>query len=241
MTPTDQPGVVPSAPVASAKARRWRIAKVGAMGLVVLLGIFAWQTCREECSDDPAFGTFGPLPKMQLESGSRVDRLLDEFTFTTRDGQQWKARAGLGWDGASIPQLLWSIAGSPKTGCYRFASIVHDEVYKNREEYIAKGVTREQADDLFYLGCRAKGVVEARARMMYYALRWFGDRWGERDLPNATGIEPDDPEELLRRLEARLQEPAEPGIRILSDAPADRARWADNAPPRTLLAALRGR
>ena len=53
--------------------------------------------------------------------------LLRDFAFTDPEGKAWAVPAGYDkMDGASIPRALWTLVGSPYTGDYRRASIVHD-------------------------------------------------------------------------------------------------------------------
>lgn len=49
------------------------------------------------------------------ESHRRV-QLLSEVVFESKDGTLWTVPAGTNVDGASIPRLLWTFAGSPYVG-----------------------------------------------------------------------------------------------------------------------------
>lgn len=153
------------------------------------------------CTDDGAFGLFPDPAKYQDDGSGRVDLLLEEFRFIDRDGRTWTACEGLPWDGASIPRALWTVAGSPKVGCHKLASIVHDEYYKHRREH---GYTRKEVDRMFYDACRAKGVGRAKAKSMYYALRWFGQRWDDAELPFDGDWSEDDQCNLIAQLEESL-------------------------------------
>jgi hypothetical protein len=53
-------------------------------------------------------------------------QVLQTFSFTDPAGKAWQAPKDSVVDGASIPRALWTIVGSPYTGDYRRASIVHD-------------------------------------------------------------------------------------------------------------------
>src|ERR1700674_3220752 len=70
-------------------------------------------------------------------SGGRKFRLGQDLTYVDPQGLPWYARKGLVFDGASIPQALWSIIGSPYTGLYRRAAVIHDfyctNLYRNWE------------------------------------------------------------------------------------------------------------
>jgi hypothetical protein len=74
-------------------------------------------------------GTFSGNPQTEWLSETGDDRrmkLLQDFWYDDPQGRRWLAAAGSVVDGASIPAPLWSTVGSPYTGDYRRASIVHD-------------------------------------------------------------------------------------------------------------------
>ncbi|MGI4863531.1 MAG: DUF1353 domain-containing protein [Janthinobacterium lividum] len=94
------------------------------------------------------------------------------FYFTqATDGTVWEAPSGSIVNGASIPRVLWTLVGSPFTGDYVYASIVHDVACDTR--------TRPWRDThyMFYLACLAGGTRPGRAKLMYLAVRNFGPRW----------------------------------------------------------------
>ncbi|MFM7360418.1 MAG: DUF1353 domain-containing protein [Cyanobium sp.] len=95
-------------------------------------------------------------------------RLLAAFRFTDPSGKVWDAPAESLVDGASIPRALWSLVGSPYTGEYRRASVVHDiacdRAGSNREE-------RRAADRMFYRACRAGGCSVRESSLLYLGVR----------------------------------------------------------------------
>ncbi len=95
--------------------------------------------------------------------------LLADFSFTDPDGKVWKAPEGYDqMNGASIPRPLWSLIGSPYTGDYRRASIVHDfacdQAQKDRSKRLA-------ADRMFYHACREGGCSIWQATLLYIGVR----------------------------------------------------------------------
>lgn len=52
--------------------------------------------------------------------------VLSDVSFTDAAGKNWAVPAGAIIDGASIPAVLWTYAGSPFVGNYRRASVIHD-------------------------------------------------------------------------------------------------------------------
>lgn len=74
---------------------------------------------------------------------------------------------GFETDLASIPQILQNII--PLIGNHLQAAIVHDLAYRAKI-----GVSKKDADNMFYAGMRTLGVVWLKAQTMYNAVRMFG-------------------------------------------------------------------
>jgi hypothetical protein len=114
------------------------------------------------------YGKFSESPKTEWldEAGDdRGMRLLEDFWYDDPDGNRWCAPAGSVIDGASIPSPLWSIVGSPYTGAYRRASVVHDVACDDPD------VARKDADRMFYYACLAGGCSKRQARLLYAGVR----------------------------------------------------------------------
>ena len=115
-------------------------------------------------------GEFSDPPKTlwQTEGGQAGDRrmtLLADFDFLDPDKKLWRAPKGYEkMDGASIPQPLWSLIGSPYTGNYRRAAIVHDWACDNLNDRLA-------ADRMFYHACRAGRCTIWQATILYIGVR----------------------------------------------------------------------
>jgi hypothetical protein len=134
-------------------------------------------------TDDPTAGVFSDTPKIEFidtpGAPNRNVRVIEDFTFTEGDtGTVWEAPAGSIVNGASIPRALWALVGSPFTGDYVYASIVHDVACDTR--------SRPWRDThyMFYQACLAGGTRPGRAKLMYLAVRNFGPRW-----PQPTPVE----------------------------------------------------
>ena len=114
-------------------------------------------------------GSFSGNPKTEwLVDAAGEDRnmkLLANFSFTDPDRRVWPAPKGSIVNGASIPRALWSTVGSPYTDDYRRASVVHDVACDTA------GVSRKEADIMFFHGCRAGGCSPAQARILYAGVR----------------------------------------------------------------------
>jgi len=109
------------------------------------------------------FGRFlDELKALFLEDGRKI-QLLTDYRYEDPSREVWKAQKDFVSDGASIPRPLWSVVGSPLTGRYRNASVIHD--------YYCDAKSRNWRDThrAFYFGMRANGVNAVQAKTMYYA------------------------------------------------------------------------
>lgn len=105
------------------------------------------------------------------DSTDRRMQLLREFWYEDPDGTVWKAPKDSIVDGASIPAPLWSTIGSPYTGHYRRASIVHDVACEEAEAAVDPLAARAAADKMFYQACLAGGCPAAQAELLYAGVR----------------------------------------------------------------------
>ncbi len=113
-------------------------------------------------------GAFSGNPQAEWLSEPGADRrmqLLQDFWYDDPDGRRWPAPAGSVVDGASIPAPLWSTVGSPYTGEYRRASVVHDVACGDPK------VVRREADAMFYRACLAGGCSRVQAELLYAGVR----------------------------------------------------------------------
>ena len=94
-----------------------------------------------------------------------------DLVFERPNGDTVTALRGLEFDGASIPPIAWVLIGSPYTGKYRKAAVIHDTLcaVKDRPWKEAHWIFREML--------RALGVGRLRARLMYVALLLGGTKW----------------------------------------------------------------
>ena len=116
-------------------------------------------------------GKFSANPETRWINDRGADRrmqLLQDFTFTDPDGKEWITPKGHRVDGASIPRPLWTLVGSPYTGNYRRASIVHD---KACEDSARNPKARRAADRMFYHACRAGGCSVKETWILYLGVR----------------------------------------------------------------------
>ena len=117
-------------------------------------------------------GTFSGDPEVvwltQEGTADRNMRIVRKFSFTDPDSREWNAPAGSVVDGASIPRALWTLVGSPYTGDYRRASVVHDVAC---DEAGSDKRTRRAADRMFFHACRTGGCSIWESIVLYLGVR----------------------------------------------------------------------
>jgi hypothetical protein len=69
--------------------------------------------------------------------------------------------------------MLWSLTGSPFSGKYRKAAVIHDYYCEERVR------SWEATHKMFWEAMLAAGVGEKKAEIMYSAVYLHGPRWQE--------------------------------------------------------------
>lgn len=117
-------------------------------------------------------------------------RLNNPFVYISSDKEEIVIPAGFIFDGASVPQLLWSVV-SPSGEVMR-AALVHDWFY------LVQTTGRRKADDMMKEAMRAYGVKKSKILLWWFILRTFGGfAWKN----NKKKLEPQFRNYLLRRQE----------------------------------------
>lgn len=108
-----------------------------------------------------------------------------ELSYTTKKGITHIVPIGFITDGASIPKIFWSLVGSPFTGLYRRAALIHDYLY------FTQTTKRSYADKVFLEAMKVLGVSWWKRRLMWVAVRVGGWRpWNKHRLTKkSNGIE----------------------------------------------------
>ncbi|RYU87834.1 DUF1353 domain-containing protein [Mucilaginibacter terrigena] len=112
----------------------------------------------------------GDVVAQWLDNG-RSMKLNKEFGYIDPNGKKWDVPKNTIVDGASIPQIFWTIIGGPFEGTYRNASVVHD--------YYCVVKTEDWKDVhlMFYNACLTGGTNLIKAKIMYAAVYAGGPRW----------------------------------------------------------------
>ena len=98
--------------------------------------------------------------------------VLEDFEFVDARGRKWRVPSGTKVDGASIPQVFWSVIGGPFDGLYREASVIHDYYCDRRNR------SWQDVHQVFYDAMITSGVGAKKAYLMFKAVYNFGPRWG---------------------------------------------------------------
>ena len=134
------------------------------------------------------FGRFDGKFKGRFVRGG-VAVLEASLSFVDPNGRRWTAPKGTTVNGASIPRPLWSIVGSPFTGDYLRASVIHDHYCVTTER------SWRDTHLTFWYGCRADGLSKLYSDLLYAGVYRFGPRWSrKRGLTGATVTKRFDPE-----------------------------------------------
>lgn len=112
---------------------------------------------------------------LKIEKVDKKDyKLLEDITVSV-NGYEITIKDGFVFDGASIPQFMWSFVGSPFTGDYTVAALVHDALYRSNF------FSRKNADKIFLALMEQDGVSFYKRRAMYLGVRFGGSSsWTNR-------------------------------------------------------------
>lgn len=158
-------------------------------------------------------------------------KLFRDFFFKDPSSKKWTAPAGSVVNGASIPRALWVIVGSPYTGDYRRASVVHDVACG---EAGGDKTKRRAADRMFFHACRAGGCSIWQSTLLYLGVRigaaakevppWHAAIATDKSGPRIRRT--DEELQLERDFQAVAEQVLAPGE---SDDPKELERRADEA------------
>ncbi|MBP2159556.1 MULTISPECIES: DUF1353 domain-containing protein [Asticcacaulis] len=131
------------------------------------------------CAPAIAKGRFtGEIVAKWLPDGIHME-LTQPITYTDSRGTDWPVPTGSMINGASIPPFWWTSVGSPYTGRYRDASVIHD--------YYCDVRVREDKEVhyMLYDAMLTSGVEKFRAKLMYGAVLVGGPKWDMQAVHNA--------------------------------------------------------
>lgn len=116
-----------------------------------------------------------PLIRLPISTlGEKEDVLMEPWTIArVGDWFGFEIPAGATTDGASIPRLLWCVCGHPLQAPRVYAALAHDWLYRNAWRI---GISRREADEIYYALLRHFGVAAWKADIEYCALWLCGRR-----------------------------------------------------------------
>ena len=112
-----------------------------------------------------------PIIRLPLSPLGETEAVLMEDWHVSVCGEDSTVPTGTRTDGASIPRFLWRVCGHPLMAPRVYAALVHDWLYGVGWQM---GISRKEADEIYYRLLRHFGVAVWRAGTEYHALRWFG-------------------------------------------------------------------
>jgi hypothetical protein len=117
----------------------------------------------------------GRIPRFQRIEGNRGE-LLKDYRYIAPNGDVLVAKAGLLFDGASIPRLFWGLSTNPWADDVIGPATIHDAYCQLGRE----GVSPIDSDAVhynFHQGLRAIGVSAFRARARWLAVKTAGPKF----------------------------------------------------------------
>jgi hypothetical protein len=117
------------------------------------------------------FGYYEDEIVTKWEDDGRLMTLINTVKYIDPAGIEWIAPTGSKTDGASIPQIAWTLVGGPYEGKHRKAAVFHDVAC------VEKTRAWEQVHRMFYSAMQAAGVPELTAKQMFAAVYAFGPKW----------------------------------------------------------------
>lgn len=109
-----------------------------------------------------------PYPVIQGNSDDETYHLEKKYYAILPDGQTLIVDSGFSFDGASIPELLYSFIGDPYSGRYVRAAFIHDCLYASEL------LPRKECDSIFLEIMKEHGVNWLKRNSMYLAVRVGG-------------------------------------------------------------------
>lgn len=108
-----------------------------------------------------------PYPDIRQEN-DKIYALISDYSCTLPDGLELHIKRGFDYDGASIPQMFWSLVGSPFTGSHTRAAFVHDALYASEL------FPRKQCDEIFFKLLKFSGTNRIKRDLFYLMVSGFG-------------------------------------------------------------------
>lgn len=104
-----------------------------------------------------------------ITNGEVCASLTRPLAYVTSGGRVYIVPKGFDTNFASIPKILWSIL--PPVGKHTQAAVLHDYLYTFG---CGLGVSRKEADEIFYEAMLISHVAKPTAKVMYWCVRLFG-------------------------------------------------------------------
>ena len=100
--------------------------------------------------------------------GKHQWKLIRPFIYHSKLGGTIEVPVNFISDGASIPRFAWIVVGSPWSGIFPYAAVIHDWGYHSQT------MKRRKVDLIFLEAMRILGVSWWKRKVMFYAVRAGG-------------------------------------------------------------------
>lgn len=124
-----------------------------------------------------------PLEVSNIPQGFKLFQLTENYiaswTYNNKE-RTILVPVGFQWDGASVPQFLWSFTGLYPGGIMLAPSVIHDWIYISKgrlTDYITGEtfrMTRAECDLLFKSHLEYVGMPEAKINIAYKGVKYLG-------------------------------------------------------------------
>jgi hypothetical protein len=152
--------------------------------------IFLFLTAGAQAAPQSVtYGSFEGTLKLQPTGDGVHMKVLERYSYTDAESHTLAADPGFSTDGASIPRALWTVVGSPFTGKYIGAAVIHD-VGCDTHKYSWQITHR-----MFYDAMRSLGVSQNYALLLYWGVRVGGPKWVSRVIEGTS------PEEVKQHVQ----------------------------------------
>ena len=178
---------------------RWLISVFAVMAIAAGPSLTELNAATAQAGE---WGEFRGNVEASWDADGRTMTLLKDFIYIDPKGDTWIAPVDSKVDGASIPRAAWRVIGSPFTGKYRNASVIHDVACVEQER------PWEAVHEAFYHAMRAGGVGVVKAKAMYAAVYLGGPRWPRKLKREAIS------KAEAERIAADVRAAADPGSKI---------------------------
>lgn len=141
------------------------------LGIFGLIGAFSPGMAAEEKPAAAEWGSFKGEPQLAPAPDGSGLMLREDFSYRDPRKKVWTAEKGFVFAGTSLPRAVRDVLGDPFKGPCRDAALVHGAACAR-----PKGSSAD-THAMLYEACRARGLPDAKAKLVYVLSLRCGPRW----------------------------------------------------------------